>query len=81
MGPLSALSFAAAVVQFVGFGIEVIHKANEIQHSVQEASPKHTPGTIEMARFFQAHLLILLAKRADTSGFAIFISENTQSKS
>jgi hypothetical protein len=38
MDPLTALGLAAAVVQFVDFGVEIFHKSNEILHSASGAS-------------------------------------------
>ncbi|PMD58404.1 uncharacterized protein K444DRAFT_614188 [Hyaloscypha bicolor E] len=38
MDPLTALGLAAAVVQFVDFGVEIFHKSKEILHSASGAS-------------------------------------------
>jgi hypothetical protein len=42
MDPLAALGLAAAVVQFVDFGIEIFRKSNEILHSASGASAENT---------------------------------------
>jgi hypothetical protein len=51
MDPLTTLSLASAVVQFVDFGISILKAGNEVYHSVSNSSEQLFPYSDKFAGF------------------------------
>jgi hypothetical protein len=63
MDPLSTLSIATAVVQFIQFGCSLVSKAHEIHHSNSGALPEHLKCADATTRLVELTKKIQVAQR------------------